>query len=212
MRTLVVPRVAAHPKAHPPAITSIVAVAAGLVLAILVLLLVPACRSDGGASSPAPNALRSPLGGGPGGTPGNTAPAIASAPPGGAQVGVAWAYKVAATDPDGDPLAYALSVAPGGMTIDVRAGVVTWTPAPGQEGAHAVRIAVGDGRDTTEPPFTLVVSPPGTATAGSGTGTGPAAAASGGSGGGHQGRVVSHNLAAGAVDRAWTYLRAHRAP
>ena len=48
----------------------------------------------------------------------NHAPAITSTPPALAPVGLTYHYDVLAADADGDSLAYALTTAPAGMTID----------------------------------------------------------------------------------------------
>ena len=45
--------------------------------------------------------------------------------------GALYTYQVRATDPNGDPLRYALTTAPAGMTIDAGAGLISWTPVFG---------------------------------------------------------------------------------
>lgn len=54
-------------------------------------------------------------------------------------------YQVVASDPDGDPLAYSLPVAPAGMTIS-STGLVSWSPTQNQLGANPVTVQVDDGR------------------------------------------------------------------
>ncbi len=51
---------------------------------------------------------------------------------------------VVASDPDGDPLTYALSGGPSGMTIS-SAGVISWTPDYDDSGSYAVAVEVDDG-------------------------------------------------------------------
>jgi RHS repeat-associated protein len=73
----------------------------------------------------------------------NRAPTISSRPILGATIGREYSYTVVARDPDGDPLSFALSSAPSGMTIDT-SGQITWTPsAPAQT---TVTIEVTDAR------------------------------------------------------------------
>jgi acyl-CoA thioesterase FadM len=76
----------------------------------------------------------------------NSHPLITSTPPGDVK-DRHYAYTVAATDPDGDPLTYALEAAPPGMTIDEKSGRIEWRIADGTKGAHRVRVAVRDNRD-----------------------------------------------------------------
>ena len=73
----------------------------------------------------------------------NRTPLITSAPAGPASVGLPYAYDVLASDPDGDPLTYALTQAPTGMTIDAL-GRLRWTPQLGDAGSAAVAITVSD--------------------------------------------------------------------
>ena len=75
--------------------------------------------------------------------------------------GVPFAYQATATDADGDPLTYDLPIAPYGMVIDPRTGMITWTPAPGDAGAQEVVVRVQDGHggvDTTS--FEMAVLSP----------------------------------------------------
>jgi lysophospholipase L1-like esterase len=74
----------------------------------------------------------------------NVAPQITSTAPTSATVGAAYAYRVAATDANGDVLSYALTQAPTGMTINTTSGQIAWTPTTAQVGAHAVTARVTD--------------------------------------------------------------------
>ncbi|MHB0960422.1 MAG: putative Ig domain-containing protein [Pirellulaceae bacterium] len=76
----------------------------------------------------------------------NRAPEIRSVPDVEALVGKAYRYDVAAADPDGDPISYALVTAPAGMAIDRASGVVTWSPAAADRGSHSIAVRVEDGR------------------------------------------------------------------
>ena len=71
-------------------------------------------------------------------------------------VGVAYRYQVVATDQDGDPLTYGLSVFPAAMAIS-STGLVTWTP--GSSGTFAVTVRVTDGRGGSKTQsFNIVVA------------------------------------------------------
>lgn len=88
--------------------------------------------------------------------PPNHDPQITSAAATAGQVGVAYSYQVAASDPDGDPLSYALSVSPSGMIIS-SSGLISWNP--GNAGTFAVTVRVTDGRGgSTTQTFNIVVS------------------------------------------------------
>ena len=76
----------------------------------------------------------------------NNTPTIISTPGTAASEGVLYSYDADATDPDGDPLAYALTTSPAGMTIDASTGLVQWTPSATQAGSHNVTVEVSDGR------------------------------------------------------------------
>lgn len=75
---------------------------------------------------------------------GNAAPQVTSSPATGAVVGAPYRYDVDATDPDGDTLAFSLTEAPAGMSIDAATGLIGWTPGASQLGAHAVSVQVRD--------------------------------------------------------------------
>lgn len=74
----------------------------------------------------------------------NHPPQITSTPVTAATEGVAYAYDVNATDPEGDALTYSLTQAPAGMTIDAATGLITWTPGAAQVGMQAVTVKVAD--------------------------------------------------------------------
>ncbi|HEY5627703.1 MAG TPA: Ig domain-containing protein [Nitrospira sp.] len=73
----------------------------------------------------------------------NSSPAIVSKPVLSPD-GEAFDYLVKATDPDGDPISYALEVAPQGMTIDANTGQIHWGVTAGAKGSYRVRVVVTD--------------------------------------------------------------------
>jgi RHS repeat-associated protein len=88
--------------------------------------------------------------------PPNHDPQITSAAATTAQVGAAYSYQVAASDPDGDPLTYTLSVSSPGMTISA-SGLVGWNPS--SAGAFPVTVRVTDGRGgSATQTYNIVVS------------------------------------------------------
>lgn len=75
----------------------------------------------------------------------NTAPRFTSTAPTSAYVGQGYSYTARATDDNsGDSLSFSLTTAPTGMSINSSSGVVSWTPASGQEGNYSVTIKVSD--------------------------------------------------------------------
>ena len=74
----------------------------------------------------------------------NGAPVIASTPITVAGVGRPYSYAVNASDPDNDPLTYALAMKPEGMTINPSTGLIQWTPTAAQIGTHPARVVVAD--------------------------------------------------------------------
>ena len=72
----------------------------------------------------------------------NHAPIITSTPITSATVNQVYTYNVAAADPDGDTLIYALTVSHTGMTINSWTGVINWIP--GSAGDYEVTIEVFD--------------------------------------------------------------------
>jgi hypothetical protein len=73
----------------------------------------------------------------------NNPPAISSSPPSEFSAGQ-FVYQVAASDPDGDSLRYALKEAPEGMTIDA-GGCIRWKPGGQVKDKASVTIEVTDG-------------------------------------------------------------------
>ncbi|MBL8323327.1 MAG: tandem-95 repeat protein [Rubrivivax sp.] len=89
----------------------------------------------------------------------NVAPQITSTPVTGATVGAAYAYRVTATDANGDVLSYSLTQAPAGMTIGATTGQIAWTPTAAQTGNHAVTARVADpGGLAATQSFTITVA------------------------------------------------------
>jgi bacillopeptidase F len=74
----------------------------------------------------------------------NDPPVITSTPPTTATEGSLYHYPLAASDPDGDALAYSLDAAPAGMSIDPTSGLIAWMPASGQVGPQAVTARATD--------------------------------------------------------------------
>jgi subtilisin family serine protease len=93
--------------------------------------------------------------------PPNHSPVINSTPVTTATQGLVYSYSVAATDPDGNTLTYALTTTPVGMTIVSTTGVISWTPTSAQVGNNNVVVKVTDsgGLFVTQS-YTIVVSAP----------------------------------------------------
>ncbi len=91
---------------------------------------------------------------------GNQPPAFTSSPLLAAAVGAPYSCDADADDPDaGDVVLYHLASAPAGMTIDHASGVIAWTPAAEQVGAHRVRVrAQDDHGEVAFQEFVVVVS------------------------------------------------------
>lgn len=86
-----------------------------------------------------------------------TPPSISSSPIQSATAGEVYDYQIVASDPDGDPITYALNQAPPGMTLSDQ-GLLSWIPAATQVGPHSVVLAASDGKDgTATQSFTLRV-------------------------------------------------------
>ena len=77
---------------------------------------------------------------------GNGLPTITSTPPTGPSSGDRYEYFVKAVDPDGDPLAYHLEMAPPGMSISQESGRIDWHIPSDKPGTYHVKVAVDDGR------------------------------------------------------------------
>lgn len=96
---------------------------------------------------------------------GNRAPEFTSTPITQTLPELPYQYTAVAIDPDRDPLAFQLTSAPNGMTIQTSTGQVSWNPTASQIGVHAVAIEVSDGKGwRTTQSFSLQVlnSSPGT--------------------------------------------------
>ncbi|MBZ0137694.1 MAG: hypothetical protein K8I27_15115 [Planctomycetes bacterium] len=135
-----------------PALTSATRGRARLaILATLSLLFLGACSGGGGGGAGV--AFNAPPTGG--GTPGNSAPVITSSAPTGGTVGVLYSYQAAATDGDADPLTWALTSSPSGMSVSA-GGLVTWTPSA--PGTFNVTLQVTDGIDNAQQSWSITVT------------------------------------------------------
>jgi len=76
----------------------------------------------------------------------NSPPRITSAPPSIFERG-RYVYSVTASDPDGDPLTYALETAPPGMKIDQVSGRIEWPLTSKLVGHHKIRVTATDNED-----------------------------------------------------------------
>ena len=91
----------------------------------------------------------------------NSEPALTSIPALSAVSGEVFSHSVQASDPDYDPLQFALPTAPDGMTIHPERGVIVWLPREGQLGEHQVIVRVQDDRGGVAlQSFTITVSLP----------------------------------------------------
>jgi len=61
------------------------------------------------------------------------------------------------SDPDDDNLAYSLTGAPSGMSVD-GSGTVSWTPGDDQVGSHSVTIVTSDGTSEASASFSVMVT------------------------------------------------------
>lgn len=89
----------------------------------------------------------------------NQAPAFVSEPLLHAVEETVYQYQAQAVDPDiADQLVYTLMVAPAGMSIHSQTGLISWMPAIGQAGSHAVEIRVEDSAGASaQQPFIVTV-------------------------------------------------------
>ncbi len=90
----------------------------------------------------------------------NDRPCISSFAPTSGAVNAVYTYDVEADDPDGEEsLAYRLGIHPADMTVNTGTGLIEWTPADGQTGAHPVVVIVEDGYGAADTQsFVVVVS------------------------------------------------------
>jgi len=86
---------------------------------------------------------------------GGNAPQITSLPHTTARVGDLYQYTVTAWGTP--PPAYALTTSPAGMTIDAVSGLISWTPAVGQEGQRDVTVSATNPSGTDTQSFTITV-------------------------------------------------------
>ncbi|QTD45271.1 putative Ig domain-containing protein [Ottowia testudinis] len=87
----------------------------------------------------------------------NRPPVITSQPATRTPAGQPWQYQIAASDPDGDPITFALGQAPAGLSLSAT-GLAQWAPTVAHVGQHPVNITVSDGRATVLHSFTLEVT------------------------------------------------------
>jgi RHS repeat-associated protein len=80
----------------------------------------------------------------------NKKPVIESQPVVEIIAGQQYRYDVNATDPNGDTLTYKLLVAPTGMTIDDKTGLITWNTTATNKGNESIVVEVSDGRGGVE--------------------------------------------------------------
>lgn len=73
----------------------------------------------------------------------NSPPVVRSTPPSSAGPGGVFSYRMAADDPDGDPLVFSMIEGPEGASFE--ADTFRWTPPAGFQGAARVVLRVSDG-------------------------------------------------------------------
>ncbi len=88
----------------------------------------------------------------------NTAPVLSPVGDQTASEGTPFTLQLAATDAEGDGVSYTASGLPQGATLDVRSGLLTWTPAFGQAGAYPLTLSATDGELSTSETINLVVA------------------------------------------------------
>ncbi|MDJ0782529.1 MAG: putative Ig domain-containing protein [Desulfosarcinaceae bacterium] len=88
----------------------------------------------------------------------NAAPTITSSAPASATVGQRYRYAPVADDAEGDTLAWSLTGAPSNMSLDTVTGVLTWTPAAGDEGDVTFTLTVSDATGSDEQIISITVS------------------------------------------------------
>jgi hypothetical protein len=88
----------------------------------------------------------------------NRPPSLSTVPPAQAFIGQLFQYQVAASDPDGDPLRFALTTGLEGFSIDALSGLVTGVPRV--LGNHELTVTVSDGRAEASLDFNLTVAWP----------------------------------------------------
>jgi hypothetical protein len=76
-------------------------------------------------------------------------PVITSAPPAKAVVGVPLQYQIRAQATPGEQLTYHLDAGPAGVSVNVKTGVLSWTPTAPELGAQSLSLSVVDDRGGT---------------------------------------------------------------
>jgi len=72
--------------------------------------------------------------------------------------GSTYTFTLAATDPDGDTVTFAMTDAPAGATLDAATGVFAFNPTFEQRGTYTFQVTASDGADVTEQTVTLTVA------------------------------------------------------
>ena len=91
---------------------------------------------------------------------GDTSPALPAVADATVAVGQPLTIALNATDADHDPLTYSAAGLPVGATLDPIAGIITWTPADGQQGTYGpILITASDGARSATRAITIVVTP-----------------------------------------------------
>lgn len=91
----------------------------------------------------------------------NEPPSISGNPPQMVRVGVSYSFVPEASDPDGDPMSFAIQNRPNWTTFDPTDGSLTGVPFLGNEGTYAdIVISVSDGVNSSAlQPFIITVEP-----------------------------------------------------
>lgn len=133
--------------------------------ACMMSLLLAGCLDDDkrGEREPAPpttSETQPPSSPPPATPPPNSAPSISGAPITSAKVNVAYSFQPAASDPDGDKLAFSIVNKPAWASFDANSGRLGGTPSSSSTGVFAdIRISVTDGKTTSSlPAFSINVA------------------------------------------------------
>jgi hypothetical protein len=129
-----------------------------LLSSVVVAALVSGCLSDGSPSSAVVSARAGsqvPVGG----DPNNSPPHIQGTPPKNVVAGQQYIYKPKASDPDGDPLTFAVQNLPHWASFDSASGRISGKPAAEDVGSYkAIVVTVTDGQAQAQTPeFTVAV-------------------------------------------------------
>jgi len=131
-------------------------------LVLAASLALAGCSSDGDtasvsggdapASPAAPAAPQSPA-------PANAAPQVSGTPVATANLGEAWSFQPAATDPDGDTLTWSIAGKPADATFSPATGALSWTPGSSGTWSNIVITATDSrGASASLPAFSLLVN------------------------------------------------------